>query len=409
MMTTTTSEPAAVSAPSYTATGTAVDRSATGATSNGKRPYLHQIDMIRATTFALVIFVHTLTLTTSEMTSVPVNATALLFHGTRNIFFALTGFVLMYQYQGRADFRATSFWRRRMKLVILPYILWSAVYWVITGMWAYGRLGDVPLHLDEFVEQLKWGTAGFHLYFLLVMLQVYLLFPAVRWLVDKTRGHHLTLLAVSLALQAATYAVISHWTPPQSWDGYWWHHYATFVPYQFFIFYGAVAAANRERVDAWLRGKGAVLGGFVVGTGALAVGVYLYGARTNGAVHSSDSAFSLTLLPFLLTAVTGIYAMGRHWAETVRPRSQRFATVVSYAANRSFPVFLVHVLVLFFLLRAMTGDEPALVHALGQPWGTLVTYVLAVAISLVVAEGLRRLPFSEYLTGRARLPFRWQI
>ncbi|MFT4086906.1 MAG: acyltransferase [Gordonia sp. (in: high G+C Gram-positive bacteria)] len=411
MSTLTSDSPLATAASAGTAgTATTAAGNASTPAKAEKRPYLHQVDLIRAVTFALVIFVHSLTQTTAEMTSVPVNATSLLFHSTRNIFFALTGFILMYQYQDRPDFRATNFWRRRMKLVIMPYVVWSAVYWVITGMWAYGRLRDVPTSLDEFWNQLKWGTAGFQLYFLLVMLQVYLLFPAIRWIVQKTRGRHALLLSVSLALQIAAFAIITCWTPPSSWAPYWWHHYATFIPYQFFIFCGAVAASNRKRIDAWLRGKGLVLGAFLIGAAALAVGVYLLGVQMHGDVHSSDAAFELYLLPFLVVSVTAMYAMGRYWAESVRPYSPQFGKVVAYASNRSFPVFLVHVLVLFFLLRPTSDDgRPVILHVLHQPWGTAATYVLTIAISLAAAEILRRMPFASYLTGRPRLPFRWQI
>ncbi|MFT3660301.1 MAG: acyltransferase [Gordonia sp. (in: high G+C Gram-positive bacteria)] len=373
---------------------------------SAKRPYLFQVDLIRSTTFALVIFIHALTRTTDEIGSIGTNSTALLFHATRNIFFALTGFVLMYQYAGRADFRAGWFWRRRMKLVIVPYILWSAVYWAVIGMWSYGRLDEIPHSLDEFWNQLKWGTAGFHLYFLLVMLQVYILFPAIRLLVTKTRGHHAALLATSLGVQIAVYAVITYWTPPASWAGWWWHHYATVIPYQFFILLGAVAAVHREELDGWIRGRGRALTAALIGAGAFALGVYLYGALTRGEVFSHDSPFSVTLLPFMVLAVPAIYAMGLHWATDVRPYSPRFGRVVAYASNRSFPVFLVHVLILFLLLRPKTDGEPTLVHALGQPWGTTATYLLTVALSLVVVEVLRRLPGSVYLTGRPRLPLR---
>ncbi|GAB20349.1 hypothetical protein GOEFS_114_00010, partial [Gordonia effusa NBRC 100432] len=62
-----------------------------------RKAYLHHLDLIRATTFSLVIFVHCLTQTTNEELSVGINSASLLLHFTRNTFFALTGFVLMYQ------------------------------------------------------------------------------------------------------------------------------------------------------------------------------------------------------------------------------------------------------------------------------------------------------------------------
>ncbi|MFT3716196.1 MAG: acyltransferase [Gordonia sp. (in: high G+C Gram-positive bacteria)] len=396
----------AVPAPSGSGTATTASPQTTP---KAKRPYLYQVDIIRSTTFALVIFIHCLTQTTDEFNNIGVNATSLLFHATRYIFFALTGYVLTYQYLDRDDFSAPQFWRRRMKLVIIPYIVWSAIYWMVLGMWSYGRFREIPSSLDELAERIGWGTAAFHLYFLLVMLQVYLLFPLLRLVVLKTRGHHLKLLGASLVLQVGIYWVISYWTPPSSWQGLWWHYYATFVPYQFFIVLGAVAAANREQVDDWIRGKGRTVAALFAATAAFAVGMYLYGAMVHGNVFSNASAFTLSLLPWLITAVVAIYAMGRHWAEHVRPYSPRFAKAAAYASNRSFPVFLVHVMVLTFLLRPKTDGDPTLLHYLPQPLGTSMVYVLTVAGSLALVEFLRRMPGSVYWTGRPRLPWRWQI
>ncbi len=47
------------------------------------------------------------------------------------------------------------------------------------------------------------GTAWYHLYFLLVSMQIYLVFPLILWLVRKTAGHHGVLLAISAVIQLA--------------------------------------------------------------------------------------------------------------------------------------------------------------------------------------------------------------
>ncbi|NLG46063.1 acyltransferase [Gordonia sp. (in: high G+C Gram-positive bacteria)] len=377
-----------------------------------KRPYLHHVDLIRTTTFALVIFMHVMTSTTAEFENMGVNATALLLHGTRNIFFALTGFVLMYQYLDRPDFRATSFWRRRMKLVIVPYLVWSALYWVITVMWVNARLGEVPTSLDELGEQLMWGTAAYHLYFLLVMLQAYLLFPLLRKLIMSTRGHHGKVLAVSVAVQVTVLSLISYWTPPAGFAAEMWGHlYATVVPYQLLIVIGALAAAHRDRVAEMLRGRGELIGWLFLATGMLAIGAYAHRVIFNGApIHDPGSPFELTLLPFIVVAVVALYALALHWTTHHRAHMPIMAKVVSYASNRSFPVFLVHVMVLFFLLYPKTDDgQKWLVAALPQPLATLTVYLLTVTISLAIVEVLRRLPGSLYLTGRPRLPLKPMI
>lgn len=371
-----------------------------------RRPYLHHVDLIRTVTFSLVIFVHCLTQTTNEFTSLPVNTTSLLLHFTRNTFFALTGFVLMYQNFDKSDFSALSFWQRRIKLVIYPYVIWSAVYWVVK-MWLAGKLTEIPTSLTNFFYQLSWGLSGFQMYFLFVMLQVYLVFPLVVWLLRATAGHHLIVVGVSLVLQFAITSTITHWNPPASVATHWWHHYATFIPYQFFILYGAVAAVHRQRIGTWLRGKGWWLFGALIVTAAIAVGSYLGGVWFAGKpVHDNNSAFYPTLVPFLIVAMTCLYAVALHWAENRRAHTPRFARAVKYASNRSFPVFLVHVLVLTLIMYPQSGGTSWVRDVIPQPWATLVVYLATLAGSLLLVEILRRLPGALYLTGRPRIPFR---
>lgn len=376
----------------------------TGSPGGAKRAYLHHLDLIRATTFSLVIFVHCLTQTTDEFTSLPVNTGSMLLHFTRNTFFALTGFVLMYQNFDKRDFSTLSFWRRRIKLVIFPYILWSLIYWVVQDMWANGRLDQVPTSLDEFGKLLMWGLSGFQMYFLFVMLQVYLLFPLVLWLVRATRNHHGWLLATSLLVQVGITVAITYWTPPSALDPYWWHHYATFVPYQFFILYGAVAAVHRKQISTWLVGRGGWLFAALLVSAGIALGTYLYGVIYAGKpVHDNDSAFYPTLIPFLIVAMTCLYAVAERWATKWRDFTPRFARAVSFASNRSFGVFLCHVLVLYIILYPQTDGHPTILEAINQPWATLLVYALTLAGSLLLVETLRRLPGSLYLTGRPRL------
>ena len=50
---------------------------------------------------------------------------------------------------------------------------------------------------------MTWTNAGarYHLYFLLVSMQIYLLFPLIRWVLRKTEGYHRWLLAAAVAYQ----------------------------------------------------------------------------------------------------------------------------------------------------------------------------------------------------------------
>ncbi|GAB09500.1 hypothetical protein GOARA_042_00070 [Gordonia araii NBRC 100433] len=402
-----------------------------------KRSYLHHLDLIRATTFALVIFVHVLTQTTDEVNSVGVTSTGLLLHFTRNMFFALTGFVLAYQYFGREDFSTWSFWRRRIKLVLYPYLIFSAIYFALKIMLPQGRLSrdakdlggyvwggltgsssfrDFPStvsgDLAEFGNNLVWGLGGggFHMYFLFVMLQVYLLFPLVMWLLQATKGYHAAVLGASLVLQILITVAITHWLPTSD---PWWHHYAVFVPYQFFLVYGAIAAIHRDAITRALTGEHRRYVGLGLFTALAATGGYALweffkrlAADPDAPANAHSGPFEPTLLPFLIVAIACLYAVAliwnQRWRGSTPPWFNRF---VAYASNRSFGVFLVHVLVLFYIVGMnWHGEHSWLMTQLPQPLGTLTVYAATLAGSLLLVEILRRLPGSLYLTGRERLP-----
>ena len=142
----------------------------------------------------------------------------------------------------------------------------------------------------------------------------------------------------------------------------------------------------------------------------VAFGLVTYVMRLDGGEIPTDASFALqpTLQPFILCAITALYAAAVWWSDR-RDRTPRFNRVVSYASNRSFAIFLSHVFVLQLLIlpRGNPGrPEGWFEQNLGSPWATAVVYVLTVSITLVVAEGLRRAPGALYLTGRPRVAFR---
>ncbi len=390
-----------------TATGVSAKEQATPGTT--RRAHLHQLDFVRGSTFLMVIFCHVLTNTNNSDTSVLTNALGMWGHFTRNAFFFLTGFVLMFGNFDKPDFKATAFWPRRLKLVVIPYLIWSVVYWLYSVVAGSGW-SAVPFSFGRLRDGLVWGTAGFQLYFIFVIIQFYLLFPAILWIVRKTRDHHVALLATSLVVQLVILYTLNHLHAPEgSWLYVnWWHAYSTFLPYQFFVFLGSVAAVHRERIDDWLRGRGWwILGGLIVS----ALFAYLtFAERLADGQPPALAGFALnpTLQPFIFMAIVALYSTALRWSDR-RVRTPRFNRVVAYASNRSFAIFLAHVFILQLLILPRLdspGTRGWFEQHLGPPWATIVVYLLTVSITLVVVEGLRRAPFALYLTGRPRIPLR---
>ncbi|MCA0158391.1 acyltransferase [Tsukamurella sp. M9C] len=366
--------------------------------------YLYQLDFVRTITFLLVVFIHTLTNTNDEVNGTVTNAIAMNLHFTRNAFFALTGLVLAYGIVERgARLSPVQFWRKRLTLVITPFVLWAFAYWAY-DMVVAGNGGRIPTELGDFWNSLKWGgTNGYQLYFIFVTLQIYLLFPLIFAFVERTRRFHAPILAVSAVLQVGIYVAATYWNPTTGWWGEnFWHLYATFVPYQFFILLGVVAAFHRERIEAVLLRHAPLIfaAAALVAVGAQVLYRVRLGDETAPIVASA--VFQPANFVLYVVLVAAVYTVGLLLARN-RHRLPRLTRFASYGAKRSFGVFLVHVMVLETLLLPRTADGASwLTTVLPSPFGTAVAYVLTIAITLGIVELLSRAPKAQWWVGRPR-------
>ncbi|MDQ6840107.1 MAG: acyltransferase, partial [Actinomycetota bacterium] len=97
---------------------------------SGRGGHLWQADIVRLLTFAAVIVVHSLAFTEEPTDGVAAGVMMMLQFG-REVFFALTGFVLVYSCLGK-PFRTRTFWRKRFLYVGVPYVAWTVIYYAFT-------------------------------------------------------------------------------------------------------------------------------------------------------------------------------------------------------------------------------------------------------------------------------------
>lgn len=360
-----------------------------------RRPHIAAFDLIRLLIIGLVVGVHTLSNGGGTITG-PLGAFITVFHTSRELFFLLTAFVLVYNYGQRPRIKWLSFWRRRYKLVIPAYVAWTVIYFLADGnQWDAAR---------TLWHDLLTGDARYHMYFLLVTMQVYLLFPVVRWLLRKTAGHHGLLFGVLCVYQLVfTYAVHEHWSAP-GFLGTWLHSPTAWAPsYALYIVGGALAGWHFERLAAFTRRHFRVAGlaalaGLCAGVGTYCVSVWVLG-QTPG---TATAVFQPVVVVETLAYGWGLLALGLRWSDAGAPRRRLAAA----GADCSFGIYLVHPLVLqgLMLLGQYTGvlawvrRAPA-VAGIAVLLGICVPVVYGVAWAL--AWVLRRTPLSLVLTGRS--------
>ena len=304
------------------------------------RPHVVAFDLIRLVIMAFVVGVHTLAFGGGQVTVV-LGAVTTIFHTSRELFFLLTALVLTYNYGHRGQVRWLRFWRRRYWLVVPAYVAWSLIYYAFDGP---GR-GPFPA---AFAGDLLHAGARYHLYFLLVSMQVYLLFPVLRWLLRKTAGHHVALFAAACAYQLALTAALQHHLvrtgPLAPWlngagSGVWLDSYVLYVVG------GAIAGWHFEQICAFTRRHAsartvALVAGIGVVTG---LGAYFAEIYAGGATPAAASAvFQPVVVVEALAFGWALLAGGLLWSDRGAPQRKFFAA----GSASSFGIYLAHPLVL---------------------------------------------------------------
>lgn len=362
--------------------------------------HLGAVDVVRFLTVAGVIAVHSTSLTQAT-TSLAGNAVLDVLHVTRSVFLLLSAFVLGYSFL-RRPLPPRAFWRRRYPLVAAPYVVWSAIYVVADGHWGS------PAHVvGTFALDLLDGGAHFHLYFLLLTFQLYLVFPALITFFRRHPSSQVPVLVASATFELAFTAAVHYgWRPPVL--GIWLDHPGSWLPsYELYVVGGVLAAMNFEALTAWVRAHGALILGAVVVSVAACMASYLVDLSVLGYAPVRASEVFQPMDVVEAVAVTlGQYALGLKALERLSARKRRF---LRESSDVSFGVYLAHPLLVGGLLDVAAWI--GLSHAVGTlPSGLIEVLVVGGLVPFVYAVTffgislVRRTPVTMWLTGRKAVP-----
>jgi peptidoglycan/LPS O-acetylase OafA/YrhL len=367
-----------------------------------RRQHIAALDLVRLLIVAFVVAVHTLSVGGGSVT-VLLGAFLTVFHTSRELFFLLTAFVLTYNYGQRPRIQWLTFWRKRYSLVLPAYLAWSLIYFLADNQ----RLDPISGAIVALGHDVLSGTARYQLYFLLVTMQLYLVFPLLRWVLRKTAGHHLALLLAACACQLALTVAIQQQVAATSPIGAWLRNPSPVVlSYLLYLIAGGIAAWHFDRLVAFTRRHlTAARLGFAAGAGA-GLGTYVAQIFIGGQSPAAASAvFQPVIVAESLAIGWALFAAGTRWADG----GQRHRRIVCAGADSSFGIFLAHPLVLQGAL-ALAGATGVLTAVRAAPSALQVAALLGVGVPLVYGASwllaflIARTPLSLVLTGRRRIP-----
>src|SRR5580692_6748903 len=253
------------------------------------RRWLGQVDAMRPIKQAGVVSTHSILYFAPAAASVGSGAALLLLHVSREGFFFISACMLTYAY---ADLRlsdraglARFYWRRTVSVVI-PYLCWTLIYFFyLLPTSHYANTGTALAHLARMA-----ATGYYQLYFLIVIMQFYVVFPLVLWLLRRTKGHHGLVIAVAVVVQVLM-TIAMHWELlPLGLRGVWAQR--EMPTYELYLLGGAVVAFHLDRFHAWMLRNSRLVVALTVAAalGALAI-YYLAQYRVTTALGATNDPF----------------------------------------------------------------------------------------------------------------------
>jgi len=373
-----------------------------------KKARIHEIELLRGLAFPAVALQHAIA-HYAGLNGVSVEdgvrMTLLLLAAKFAVpaFIFITGMVLFYNYDGRL--RYGLFLRNRFSDILVPYILWSAVYFTVNQGWN----GDIGYRLVAFAANLATGKNNYHLWYIVMIVPFYALFPVLRslmracakiipfrWRAAALTGtaficlflvHHLYRISAFMSK-----ADIPFLTP-------YFTTYAdrNFLYFAFYFILGAAAGMAPDRWAYWLvRGKAVYWAVFVLLLGYYAYATVLSFASPAG-MHISFNGLSLLrplMTLFLLSSVFVFYALSKAWSESSGPVGLK---VMTGLGRYSYGAYLAHAL----MLRQSYKADGWLFAGWNATLRMLMSFLICVLLSYAAAVLLSGLPFGKWMAGTA--------
>jgi len=361
------------------------------------RRRLDQVDAMRPVKQAGVVSTHSILYFAPAAASVGSGAALLLLHVSREGFFFISACMLAYAY---TELSLTDraglgrYYRRRVVSVVIPYLCWTVIYFLyLLPTSHYRNVSTALAHLARMAE-----IGYYQLYFLLVIMQFYLVFPLLLALLRRTRGHHGLVLAAAAAAQLAI-AIATHWQLlPRLMQEYAQQNALSYLLY---LIGGSIVAFHLDEVHAWVTRHARLIIVLTVAAGVAAEGIYfLAQAGVTTVLGSGSDPFQPSVIPFNVGAITCGYLAG---VALVRPwRSRRAKIAVRVGSDDAYGIYMSQMLFITALTWLGWGK---LSSAVPWPLLCLLTVAIVFACAIALTTLLARTPLAVPLTGRTQVPW----
>lgn len=242
-------------------------------------------------------------------------------------FITLSGLSLGYSKHGEPPI---VFYKGRLSKAVIPYIIWYSVYFAYNCLHNGGGFSA-----GAFFKGLLTGSAAPHLYFMVVIIQLYIIFPALSLLLEKYKAATLFVsFVLTLYFQLGIYLkyfslhIIPRFLEPNAW--------LLFPTWIFYFAAGIIISGSIESLIALAKKRLApilaitLIFGFLIAYEGKFFGTYELSIRPQLIIYTA----------LVLLLVAGIAALCI--------KSKALNKGALFLSRRSMTVYFVHILILYF-------------------------------------------------------------
>ena len=382
---------------------------ATEVAPSGTRQRLVHVDAMRPIKQTAVISTHALLFFSPLSTSLLASGLLTLMHFSRDAFLFVSACMLAYSYRNSNTIVMSHYWKRRFMAVGLVYLVWTVIYFPMAALtpsstFPYFRLPLSSLFSASGVHNFFFSLAMgyYHLYFLLVLLEFYVVFPYVFKLLRRFPKSHLYVV-----LGATVWQIVFPYVVRQGWLGFVISsklEARLVFSYSLYLLGGVVAAFYLNTFHDWVvRHRRAILYWTVVAGAVPILLDYLHshGVAIPKIIVPGADPFAVSVIPYDVGAILLVYLLGVY---LVSPkRSARTRAITSSGSEAAYGIYVSQMLWILLMHRwAVHFDLFQRV-----PWliltilGVTITYLVGWLFSAIVA----RTPLARPLVGRSQLPW----
>ncbi|MYL62202.1 acyltransferase family protein [Bacillus hwajinpoensis] len=340
---------------------------------------IDEIFLMRSIACLSIVFLHGIARSFLEENGIIASISLLLTFGTPTFVF-ISEFILARSYPEKLP---NNFWGKRVKYVLLPYLLFGTFYAGSKGL-------ELTLSSDvSFVSafgQYWWKhllLGDYHGYFILIILQFYVLHYFFHENLKKWSPK--IVLPVSFIISALYLGFFNFVPSIQTsvgqyiWDKFYW------IPFLGWLFYFALAYYSGRYYPvfvSYLKSYSRIVVIAPILIGSACVFFYHHG------IFSKISSKQIDIVLFTTSMIFLIYYLGL--------KLRRVPDFFVFISQYSFGIYLFHPLFMAFIFIGLSVI-PFNIHPLIE---TIIYVVFSVGLSIIATYIMNKIPYGHYVSGK---------